>query len=139
MGVWKQFRIKYDDGQRKVFINPTPTTTACEYECRDGTKTRVGLVYEYISKYWGKNAAGEYIKTFSLDTDTILLPEDIVEAELKWRWLRSLGRDYADERIEAEELIETTLGQDGEQSVLTAHGSRDLDYPNIPETGIGLS
>ena len=138
-GLWKNMRIKRDGNSQKVFINPTPTTTACEYECRDGTKVRLGLAYEYITKYWGKDANEQPISTFSASTDVILLPEDVVEAEFKWRWLRSLSRPYADEKFEAEELCEKVLGQSGTPAVLTAHGQRDLDYPNIPETGVGLS
>ena len=132
-------RIKRSSNTRKVFINPTPTSTACSYECRDGTKVRAGLAYEYITKNWATDTNGDGISTLSTETDVILLPEDVVEAELKWRWLRSLNRPYADEKIEAEGLCEQVFGQDGTPAVLTAHGRRDLDYPNIPETGVGLS
>jgi hypothetical protein len=140
--VWKQFRFKHDEGQRKFFVNPTPSTTQCSYECRDGTKVRVGLVFEYVSKYPARktaSAGGTYLERPTSVTDEILLPETAVEADLKWRWLRSLNRPYADEKYEAEQVIETILAQSGTPGVLTAHGARDLPYPNIPETNVGLS
>lgn len=137
--VWKQWRIKHNDGERQIHINPTPSTTNCTYETRDGVQVRIGLVFEYISNQWAEDTSGNPITTFSAETDVIRLPDDIVEAELKWRWLRSLSRAYADERLEAEALIAQTFAQDGTPSKLTAHGSQDLGMANIPETGVGLS
>jgi hypothetical protein len=137
--VWKQWRLKHDEGERKVHINPTPSTTQCVYESRDGAQVRIGLVFEYLSNHWAEDTNGDGISTFSASTDVLRLPEDVVEAELKWRWLRSLSRPYADEKFEAEQLCEQTLAQDGTPSKLTAHGRRDLNFPNVPETGVGLS
>lgn len=139
VGLWKQWRIKADEHARKIFINPTPATTQCVYECRDGTKVRIGMAFEYVSNNFAKDANGNGISTFSNQTDVILLPDDVVEADFKWRWLRSLSRPYADEKFEAESLIENTFAQDGIPMKLTAHGRRDEDYPNIPESGVGLS
>lgn len=137
--VWKQWRIKHNDGERQIHINPTPSTTQCAYESRDGVQVRMGLVFEYISNNWVEDTNGVALTTIAAETDVIRLPSDCVEAEFKWRWLRSLSRSYADERIEAEQLIEQTFGQDGTPSKLQAHGSRDLGFANIPETGVGLS
>jgi hypothetical protein len=137
--VWKQWRIKHNDGERQIHINPTPSTTNCTYESRDGTQVRIGLVFEYISNNWLEDTNGNALTTIAAETDVIRLPEDVVEAELKWRWLRSLSRPYADEKIEAEDLIACTFAQDGTPAKLTAHGSRDLGLANIPETGVGLS
>lgn len=137
--VWKQWRIKRHENTRKIVVNPTPSTTQCEYECRDGTKTRVGLAYEYISNAWATTTTGDPISTLATQTDIILLPDDVVEADFKWRWLRSLGRSYADEKFEAEQLTAATFAQDGTPSTITAHGSRHLDMPNIPETNVGLT
>lgn len=122
-----------------IHVNPTPSSTQCSYESRDGVQVRIGLVFEYISNQWVEDASGNGLSTIAAETDVIRLPGDIVEAEFKWRWLRSLSRSYADERIEAEQLIDTTFAQDGTPSKLTAHGSRDLGMANIPETGVGLS
>ena len=136
--VWKQYRIKAVEGERKIFINPTPTTSSCTFECRDGTQVKLGLVVEYYSKNWAK-AGGTFSDTISAGTDDIILPEDVVQAEFKWRWLRSLSRPYADEKFEAEQLLDTTLAQSAIPATISAHGRKRLPFPNIPETNVGLS
>jgi hypothetical protein len=138
--VWKQYRVKGVDGARKIFVNPTPSTTSCSFETRDGKKVKVGLVVEYYSKNWVETTAGLGIATPTAGTDVIRLPSDLVEAELKWRWLRSLSRPYADEKFEAESLCEQLLAQSGLPETLDAGlTTRGLSHPNIPETNVGLS
>lgn len=138
--VWKQYRIKAEDGARKIFINPTPSTTACDFETRDGKRVKVGLVVEYYSKYWCESSAGQGLAAPTAGTDVIRLPDDVIEAELKWRWLRSLSRPYADEKFEAEQLCEQVLAQSRIPETLDAGlTTRGLSHPNIPETNVGLS
>lgn len=137
--VWKQYRIKSVEGERKIFINPTPKATSCTWECRDGAQVKLGLVVEYYSDYWAKDAGGELIAEPDSGDDEIILPADVIEAELKWRWLRSLNRPYADEKVEAEQLIDTTLAQSAIPSTIAAHGRKRLPFPNIPETNVGIS
>jgi hypothetical protein len=139
VAVWDQYRIKGVDGQRKIFINPTPTETACTFEVRDGKKVKIGFVVEYISKWWAETSTGQGIATLSAGSDVIRLPEDIVEAEFKWRWLRSLSRPYADEKFEAEQLINMRLAQSDVLPRIKADGGGELPYPNIPETGVGFA
>ena len=136
--IWKQYRIKAEDGDRRIFIHPTPTTTSCTFETRDGRKVKVGLVVEYYTKNWAETTSGSGISTLSAGTDVPKIPSDVIEAELKWRWLRSLSRAYADEKFEAEQLISTSLAQSGVPTSLRADQGRHSRYPNIPETGIGL-
>ena len=138
--VWKQYRVKAVDGQRKLYINPTPSTSSCTFECVDGKKVKVGLVVEYVSKYWCESSAGAGKAVPTLGTDVIRLPDDLIEAELKWRWLRSLSRPYADEKIEAESLASQLIAQAGIPETLDAGlTTRGLSHPNIPETNVGLS
>jgi len=138
--VWKQYRVKAVDGARKIFINPTPSTTSCSFETRDGKKVKVGMVVEYYSSHWAETTAGAGIATLSAGTDVIRIPDDVMEAELKWRWLRSLSRPYADEKFEAEQLCEQVLAQSGLPETLDAGlTTRGLSHPNIPETNVGLS
>ena len=138
--VWKQYRVKGVDGARKIFINPTPSTSQCTFETRDGKKVKVGLVVEYYSKWWVESSAGQGKAAPTAGTDVIRLPSDLIEAELKWRWLRSLSRSYADEKFEAESLCEQLLAQSGLPETLDAGlTTRGLSHPNIPETNVGLS
>ena len=136
--IIKQFRIKADEGDKKLYINPTPSATQCTFECRDGSKVKVGIAFEYYSTYWLENAAGNGIADIAASTDVIRLPSDIVEAELKWRVLRSLSRPYTDEKVEAEMVINEALAQAGAAATLNASGRNSTRFPNIPETGVGL-
>ena len=138
--VWKQFRVKAVEGDRKIFINPTPSTTGNTFELRDGVQVPVGMVVEYYSSHWCESASKVGKASLTLGTDVIRLPDDLVEAELKWRWLRSLSRPYADEKIEAESLCDQLLAQSGIPETLDAGlTTRGLSHPNIPETNVGLS
>ena len=65
---------------------------------------------------------------------------NLIEAELKWRWLRSLSRPYADEKIEAESLANMLVAQSGIPETLDAGlTTSGLSHPNIPETNVGIS
>jgi hypothetical protein len=139
VAVWDQYRIKAVDGARKIFINPTPTETACTFQTVDGKQVKIGFVVEYISKHWCETSAGAGLAAPTAGTDVIRLPEDIIEAELKWRWLRSLSRSYADEKLEAEQLISLRFAHADVLPRIKADGGGELPYPNIPETGIGIA
>lgn len=76
-------------------------------------------VFEYVSEnYILADDAVTYKKRFTLDTDTILLPEQIVEMDLRWRWKREKGLDYTEDFNTAERMINNALGRDGGKRVL---------------------
>lgn len=75
--------------------------------------------FEYASENYILAADGTtYKKRFTLDTDTILLPEQIVEMDLRWRWKREKGLDYAEDFNTAERMIVNAIGRDGSKRVL---------------------
>lgn len=76
-------------------------------------------VFEYISKNYVLTQLGIYQENFTSDDDEILLPDAIVKADLRWRWLSAKGMAYAEYFNSAEALIADTLGKDG--------GSPDVD------------
>lgn len=76
-------------------------------------------VFEYVSENWILQANGTtYLKAFAADTDTILLPRIIVNADLRWRWKKEKGLSYAEDFNAAERLIVDALGRDGGKPVL---------------------
>lgn len=75
-------------------------------------------VFEYVSKNFVKTALNVYQNTFTLDTDTILLPENIVKADLRWRWKKEKGLPYAEDFNSFERLCNNALGRDGGKKVL---------------------
>lgn len=76
-------------------------------------------VFEYVSKNWLLAVDGTtYRANFVADTDDILLPEQIVTADLEWRWLKAKGLSYEEDFNSAERLITNALGRDGGKPVL---------------------
>lgn len=75
--------------------------------------------FEYVSKNWILGADGTTYKNyFTLDTDTVLLPEELVVMGLRWRWLREKGMDYAELFRTYEMQVKDALGRDGGKQVL---------------------
>jgi hypothetical protein len=137
--VYKRWRVKANDGTKEIFIDPTPTATQCVYECRDGSKVKVGAAFEYISKYTVNDTSGVPKELFTVDTDTFRIDDNLLELEFKWRWLNALGQTYHEEKAEAERYHGILKAQDGGAPTVTADNGSSYRYPNIPETGIGLS
>lgn len=136
--IYKRWRIKGVEGAKELFVDPTPTATQCEYECRDGTKVRIGVAYEYISNEWALDANGDGQSTFTADTNTFVLPDDLLELSTKWRWLNALGQSYLEEKAEFDRALGIAKAQDGGAHKIQLDGGRNMRYPNIPETGVGL-
>lgn len=75
--------------------------------------------FEYLSKNWILAADGlTYKQYFTADTDTVLLPEEIMVLGLRWRWMKEKGLAYADLFAEYEVQVNTALGQDGTKPIL---------------------
>lgn len=136
--IYKRWRVKANEGTKEIYIDPTPSSTQCEYECRDGTKVRLGCVFEYISNQYAQSAAGNPQSTFSADTDTFLLPDSLLELSVKWRWLNALNQTYIEEKAEFDRALGILKAQDGGAHKIQLDGGRTMRYPNIPETGVGL-
>ena len=136
--IYKRWRIKGVEGAKELFVDPTPSATQCSYECRDGTKVRIGVAFEYLSSHFAAAANGDTKADFTVDTDTFLLPDDLLELDLKWRWLNSLGQTYFEEKNEFDRALSIYKAQDGGTHRIQMDGGRTMRYPNIPETGVGL-
>lgn len=76
-------------------------------------------VFEYVSKNFLLDDNGTtYKAVFTEDADEILLPGNIVKADLRWRWKKEKGLPYAEDFNSAERLINNALGRDGGKRVL---------------------
>lgn len=90
----------------KLLVNPTPS---------------VGLswAFEYVSKNWILGAdTTTYKQYFTLDTDTVLLPEDLLIMGLRWRWKKEKGLEYAEDMQTYEMQVKDALGTNGGKPVL---------------------
>lgn len=103
----------------KLLINPTPTAGYT-------------WAFEYISKNWILGIDGtSYRQYFLLDTDTVLVPEDVLLMGLRWSWKKEKGLDYAEDFETYENQIKDSLGRDGGKSVLSMDTSVRAAQPGI--------
>lgn len=80
--------------------------------------------FEYVSKNWILGADGTtYKQFFTLDTDTIMLPEELVTLGLRWRWKKEKGFDYAEEFRTYENQVSQALASNGLKKHLNMSGS----------------
>jgi hypothetical protein len=99
-------RYQYRIRGGKFLVNPNPTAGDSWY-------------FEYVSQNWILGADGTtYKQYFTLDTDTILLPETLVLMGLRWRWKKEKGLDYAEDFRTYESQVKDALGRDGSKPVL---------------------
>lgn len=81
---WMRFRVFGG----KVYFDPTPTTT-------NAGQT---VTVEYQSKNFCQSSGGTPQSAWAADSDTFLLPEDIMVLGLKWRFLAAKRMDYSEEK-----------------------------------------
>lgn len=106
-----QFRLR----GRSLLVNPVPTAGWT-------------WAFEYISE--NHIIAADLVTTkkrFTVDSDLILLPEQIVELDLKWRWKEAKGLPYAQDFENCERLVIDALARN--------QSARDLRMDADPEIG----
>lgn len=118
--IRKRFRVKAG----KVYIFPTPTTVNT-------------LVGEYIINTPVVTADLVTKKAlFTLDTDTTVLPEFLVELGVKWRYKHAKGLDYSEDRLEYDNRVATAFAQDKPAGYLNDGMPADRTpsfFANIPQ------
>lgn len=103
----------------KLLVNPAPAAGH-------------SWVFEYVSQNWILGADGTtYKQYFTLDTDTVLLPETLVLAGLKWRWKKEKGFDYAEDMRTYEMQVKDAMGRDGGRKTLSMDGSPGDAMPGV--------
>ncbi len=112
-----RFRYRLRGGH--LLVNPTPTAGHT-------------WAFEYLSKNWILGIDGTtYKQYFTLDTDTILLPEDLVMLGLRWSWKKEKGLDYAEDFEAYEWQVKTDLARDGGKETLNMAGETRSARPGI--------
>lgn len=121
--IRSSFRIKPDTRVNKFFIDPTPSSS-------------IDMVYEYASTQWVKDSSNSAGKTaYAVDTDVSLIPEELIEMDVIWRFLNRKGFAYAEEKLEAEKAIDRAFAADGGMSVIDLGGPKLISESRrlIPE------
>jgi len=102
-----------------LLANPTPTAGNT-------------WAFEYLSKNWILGEDGTtYKQYFTLDTDTLLLPEELLTMGLRWRWKKEKGFDYAEDFRTYESQVNQALGANGLKKPLSMSGGRSDARPGI--------
>jgi len=131
-GLRKRFRVKWDtdNNARRVFIEPTPSSVET-------------LVIEFVSQYWCSSSGGTPQTAWAADGDLPLLDPWLFECETKWRFLKSEGQPYAEEKLEAMDTLNLQIAQDAPaDTLIMGDGSEEFDPfeggVNIPDSGYGM-
>lgn len=77
------------------------------------------FVYAYQSKNWVLNSSGTGKDAFTADDDTARLPDELLIAELSWRWKQAIGIDYAEDLANAARLKEMMIAADRGPRILS--------------------
>ena len=116
-----RYRFRIRGG--KLLVNPAAVASESWY-------------FEYVSKNWISNAAGNIFKArFTVDTDIILLPDDLCLQGLRWRWKKEKGFDYAEDFRTYEDQVKMAMGHDGGKATI----SMDCDATRGPKPGVFVS
>lgn len=112
-------RYRYRIRGGKLLMTPTPTAGHSVY-------------FEYVSKNWILSAdLLTYRSAFTLDTDTLLLPEELLKMGLRWRWKKEHGLEYAEDFRDYEALVADALGRDGGKPVIHLDGGFPQARPGV--------
>lgn len=113
----------------KIYVTPDPTTVET-------------VLFEYITKNNALTSGGVEKETFTLDTDTSMIRERVVELGLVWRIRHAKGFDYAENRNEYDEAVSTEFAQQlgfGSLPVAVRNplGDEAIPLGYVPEQGFG--
>lgn len=91
------------------------------------------LTCYFQSKYWCQSAVGAGQVSWSADTDTGVIPEELLKLDLVWRWKQKNGLAYAEDMETAQRQFDTYTAQNTPARILFL-GGRNVAYSaNIPE------
>jgi hypothetical protein len=107
---------------RRGVLHTIPATTTANY------------AFEYKSKFWCENAAGQGQPRWMADSDVGRLDEDVMTLGIIWRWKKSKGFDYAEDKQTYEDEVVNYMARDGGK--LTVNMAGDPEYRpfiNVPD------
>ena len=106
--MWDAYRIRGND----LLMSPVPVAGDT-------------LAYEYVSKYWLTNAAGDTERAaWVADDDVALLDEELITLGVTWRFMKAKGLDYSEAFASYERMVERKLANDGGMAILDLNGDR---------------
>lgn len=116
------------NGDATLTFSPTPTSEE-------------DFVLWYKSKYYCVESDGTTTKAkYENDDDSAIIPEDVVQQGLLWRFKHAKGLDYSAELAEYNEMTRTRFAQTlGESDLPIPNGavSPELTDGYVPDSGFG--
>jgi len=109
-------------------IYPTPT----------GVDT---IAFDYYSKMWiTKQSDSSNVAAWTADADTARLDEDLITADLKWRFLQAKGMPFETEYLRYETMKDLLMSDNGSRGSINLGGPgyTTRGVGNLPETGFGV-
>ena len=99
------------------------------------------IAFEYVSNGWVKSVGGSAQTSFLADTDTAIIPEDLITLYTKALFLQAKGLEYAPAYKIYQDKLDRTIGRSAAARNLPinarASGINLLGWNNIPDTGYG--
>lgn len=102
---------------RRLYFIPAPTAGET-------------VAFEYMSNYWCESSGGTGQSRWAADTDTSVLPEEILKRETIWRWKAAKGFDYAEDFRSAQEQANNNLARSQDNRSLFLNGNPTYQEPN---------
>lgn len=123
----QRFRVVYSDSATAIKLSPVPSSVE-------------NLVYFYKINTPVKDESGELKAEFEVDSDVSLLPEDVVELGVLWRFKRAKGLDFSAELSEYNEASRTRFAQtknEGDLPVPNSVLTPEVTDGYVPDSGFG--
>lgn len=113
-GPWNQFIIQ----QNQILFFPVPVAGQTCY-------------FQYVTQNWCQSAGGVGQSRFVMDSDVLLLREDLFKLGLEWRWKKAKGLEYAQEFADYEDFLADAFARDGTKDVINMGSARYDIFPGI--------
>lgn len=114
VGPQEYFRIRGD----AILFNPLPASGQTVY-------------FEYISENWCQSSSGTAQSTWTADTDTALIDEEVIRLGVVWRWRKAKGLDYGEDFRSYEAALIDIFGPDGARASIDM-GGEIIDGVSLP-------
>lgn len=121
---------------------PQITNVFLSYRRRDGAfliyptpSAGDTIAYEYITENWAAAANGDEKSSFTADTDTTTLPDNLFRLGMRWRFRKSKNLEYAEDFRTYQIELQSEQAQDaggGKVNITGRTVFNSFGFPNIP-------
>lgn len=123
------FRLGYSGTEPTIELSPPPSSVRA-------------LVALYSSKYYAQDIAGTRKEKYEADSDVSVIPEDLIELGVKWRFRRAKGLDFSAELSEYNSTCKTQFARfRGSSEIAVGHRAPyhdELYSGYVPQNGFGV-